>query len=1735
MSIIRQAHIAVVSLSVIFLLTVFPSVAQAEWIPDTRPPYNPGTSWDDYGDWGRWQDAEEDAEDWCWQNVQGATLCDVISVTGPFHSGGGWYRTKFMVDPFGIGWNYEEVEILWPPNVVCDPDKVLDPVVNYECIDPDDVKVLEADEQPSDCPPVGAIAPPNPTNPCNPSSGNKSQTEVDFSTPAEGGLRFYRYYNSLGTYNTAPDMPAGWRHTYSRSIDGKQDVIKKAVFSSGSSSSRSSFYYSAQEACEDGWDDIKTVAWSGDLSNATALLRGGNSCEISSGGIVRAYFAVRSGGNWVGHIPASDFKTVIRPNGAAVRFELVGGSWVNHLDTTKSLVSSGSNFIYTDHNDIEETYNSSGQLTSITYRNGQTETLEYNLTAAQGGDDDNATLDRVTGPFGHELTFAYGVNGKLASVSTPDGTVQYTIDTSENLTDVTYPDLSVRQYVYEDADLPHHLTGIIDENNDRFATWAYDDEGRATLSEHANGKDQVTLAYNTNGTTTMTTAGGATHTYTFTTEMGKRRLSSLSGDVCSTCGNSDVKSVDYDGNGFVSEIVDWNNVTTKTARNSRGLVETLTEAFGETEQRVTTTQWHSSYRIPTSIATPKNTTTFTHDSDGNVLTVTEASGADSRVWTMTYNNDGQLLTIDGPRMSVSDVTTLTYYNCATGDECGQVKSITNALGHVTNFNTYDAAGRITKVTDPNGLETTYSYDARGNVLSVTQSPTVGTARVTTMTYDDLGQLKTTTLPNSAVLTYNYDAAHYLTSIEDSLGNYVNYTRDVMGNLINEDTYDPSDNLTQAIAQTYDVNRRLDTLESGGFESELAFDLVGNVTGETDPGDFVTSHVYDSLNRLESSTDALSGVTDFTYDAHDNLTRVIAPNGATTDYVYDGLDNLTSETSPDRGATTYTYDDAGNVKTITDARNVTATYSYDALNRVTSITYPNSAEDVTYTYDDSGSEGVGRLRSISDQSGTTTYSYNEFGEVTTDQRVIGGITYTMSYQYDAAGNVSSITYPSGRTIDYSRNAVGEVTQVVSTKSSVSKTVVSNTSYLPFGPAKTVTYGNGVTINYEYGLDSRITSIWSTGIADKQYNYDAAANIESIDDGITASLSQSFSYDALGRVLSGPVSLASVDYDTMVLNDSPEAYWRLGELSGTTASDETGNGYDISYNDTYTLGGTSLTGDSDASLRIPTSGGGYAGTTVLTGVTVTAVEAWFETDSTATYRDVFSLHSTPYNRIILIHYPGGQLRVWRGANQGPVIYSDGAVSSGEPHHVVVYYESGTDKTYMMIDGVVQAGTYNGNILAVPNPTVYIGAHEHNSAAYKRYLGNLDEVAIYDTAVTSATFANRTGAGAATATYAYDANGNRTSYDDSQSVQTLNYGTSSNVISTIDSVSMGHDAAGNRTSEPGGVRTYTYSDKNRLNGVLDNSVAVASYEHNAMGQRTKKVVGSTTTIFVYDLNGNLIAEHDAAGNLIKDYVWANNVPVAQVGNGEVFSYLHFDHLGSTRLATDDSQTVVWRWEGDAFGLALPEEDPDGDTIATMVNLRFPGQYYDSETGLHYNYYRTYEPKSGRYVESDPIGLYGGLNSYAYVYQSPLLLTDPYGLKGRNNRNYNQYIPNGYPPSGNRYGVPPRHAVTAIRNPNVSLHARNRAAQRIVDAALAAARNKNRNERADFEAVGELLSQLNDLAWLDKTLDEIMWNELAKDNNKLFRYWNKYLMDAEACFHPDLVVEGNRELFWEPPARRF
>jgi RHS repeat-associated protein len=208
-----------------------------------------------------------------------------------------------------------------------------------------------------------------------------------------------------------------------------------------------------------------------------------------------------------------------------------------------------------------------------------------------------------------------------------------------------------------------------------------------------------------------------------------------------------------------------------------------------------------------------------------------------------------------------------------------------------------------------------------------------------------------------------------------------------------------------------------------------------------------------------------------------------------------------------------------------------------------------------------------------------------------------------------------------------------------------------------------------------------------------------------------------------------------------------------------------------------------------------------------------------------------------------------------------------------------------------------------------------------------------------------------------------------------------------------SLGYSDSGNTASDDrdDGSRawTLTYDSSDRLVEVAQGGSPIGEYLHNAMGQRVAKTVGAGTTHYVYDLSGNLIGEAgEATGLTQREYIWLGGRPLAYVTGGAIY-YVHPDHLGTPAKLTDAAGAVVWTGNFRPFG-----ETDSGAGGSVTFNLRFPGQYADAETGLYYNGFRDYDASLGRYIQSDPIGLRGGWNTYAYVSGNPVTRVDLTGL---------------------------------------------------------------------------------------------------------------------------------------------
>jgi RHS repeat-associated protein len=765
----------------------------------------------------------------------------------------------------------------------------------------------------------------------------------------------------------------------------------------------------------------------------------------------------------------------------------------------------------TDERDTVETYDSTGKLLTITRRDGQRQTLAY---------DASNRLLSVTDDYGRSLGFEYDAQQHIMRITDPAaGTYEYGYDqATDMLLTVQYPDGRLRRYHYEVASKPALLTGITAEDGVRFATYGYDAQDRATTTVHAGGADAIAVVYNASGAS-LTDPLGTVRQFDFASNHGLVKNNAISGP-CTGCGAT-AAATSYDANGYVASTTDFGGTTTTFVHDARGLETSRTEAVGTAQARTITTGWHATLRLPLSVTEPGRETTYTYDANGNRLTmaVRDTATNSTRTTTWTYNAVGQVLTMDGPRSDVSDLTTYAY------DADGNLSEVTNALDQTTAITEHDAHGNPTRIEDANGVVTTLTYDPRQRLLTRTV-----TGVTTTFEYDPNGQLTKLTQPGGAFLSYDYDAAHRLVAVEDNFGNRIAYTLDAAGNRIGEQVLDPGAAVARSRTRDYDALSHLIRDEDGtGRGTAFGYDLEGKRTSSTDDLDRSTGFDHDALDRLTLTTDAADGLTHYAYDARDNLTQVIDPRDVTTGYSHDGFDGLTTTASPDAGTASYAYDAAGNRAQQTDARGITATFEYDALNRLTAVRYPNAADDVVYGYDE-GTNGIGRLTSITDPSGETHYEYDARGNLIEDARVIGTTALTVHYAYDAADRLIEIVYPSGRTVGYARDAAGRISDV-RLEGLPDRDLATSLLHEPFGPVAGLVYGNGLVLSRQFDLGGRLAAQSAGSLQQLGWTYDDAGNITGLSDGAQPGRSQTFEHDALDRLTeaSGAYGTQQFDYD------------------------------------------------------------------------------------------------------------------------------------------------------------------------------------------------------------------------------------------------------------------------------------------------------------------------------------------------------------------------------------------------------------------------------------------------------------------------------------------------------------------------------------------------------------------------------------------------------------------------------
>ncbi|MDX1449973.1 MAG: hypothetical protein R3246_13020, partial [Acidimicrobiia bacterium] len=545
--------------------------------------------------------------------------------------------------------------------------------------------------------------------------------------------------------------------------------------------------------------------------------------------------------------------------------------------------------------------------------------------------------------------------------------------------------------------------------------------------------------------------------------------------------------------------IDAKGTRTELGYDANGRTTSRTEALGEPEERETTWTYDANFpAFPTLIRQPSTSgsgfreTVMAYDPSSGDLTDrtikgTEAGNPDLATGLLTHTDftpEGQPETIDPPGFGTTDQTSFTY-DPARGNLLPLTR--TDPIIGATSF-AYDAFNRRIAVTDPNGVTTETQYDDLDRVRKVIQrvgsladedfflgqDPQPGDL-VTENIYDVFGDLSQTILPRLNVIEYRYDPeTGRLQSIARRLNaaspiaECTSFAYDAAGNREREELWEEDCETGTSRSLTifhYKYRLQLEKIEhADGKITEYAYDANGNLERVWDAnhpsaGQTATptqTYEYDALDRLIALRQPWSGparpvcvagddpaeaVTRYGYDVQDHLTSVTDAECNTTDYVYSDRDLLTAQVSPVSGTTTFKYNEHGELTEETDARGVRTERTPDELDRVTRVEYHEGGMAVpelttVYVYDDPAVDfSKGRLTAITRNGATIGYTYDRFGRVLDE----GGLSYT----YDANGNRTTITYPSGAVATYSHDfADREETLTVG-----AQPVVTASSYLP----------------------------------------------------------------------------------------------------------------------------------------------------------------------------------------------------------------------------------------------------------------------------------------------------------------------------------------------------------------------------------------------------------------------------------------------------------------------------------------------------------------------------------------------------------------------------------------------------------------------------------------------------------------------------------------------------------------
>jgi RHS repeat-associated protein len=1026
----------------------------------------------------------------------------------------------------------------------------------------------------------------------------------------------------------------------------------------------------------------------------------------------------------------------------------------------------------------------------------------------------------------------------------------------------------------------------------------------------------------------------------------------------------------YNAAGVLQSVRSRAGVTQTLTYNSQGLLSGVTDSFG-------------------------NSLSLNRNTNNQLASVTVNGGG-----TVQYGYDGDL------RLSTvtnSDNTTRTYVYDNTTGTLNYLTGIKDETGTLYSSWGYDGYGRATSSSEAGGADsTTATYNNDGSV-AVTDA--LGAVR--TFSYTRIGDINRVsgisgsqcpTCQESASTTY--DSAGWVASRTDYNGNLTCYANDPVRGLelvrvegfasgstcpANLSSYTPQPGTTQRkITTQWSSNWREPSLiVEPTRTTSFTFDGSGNILTRTVTDTTVNPNVsrtwtytYDSYGRkltaqdprtdvnstttdtyytctsgsqcgqLQTVTDPVGNVTTYnTYSAYGLPLTITDPNGIVTTLTYDARQRLTSR-QVGTETTAFSYYPTGLLKQVTLPDSSYALYTYDNAHRLTKVS-DGAGNSIQYTLDAMGNRTAEKTYDPSNVLHRThTRAYNALNELYQDIDAANTSAVTTTYAYDSNGNQTAVDAPLSRNTANSYDALNRLSQLTDPNN--------GNTYFAYDAENDLTSVKdplGLTTSYGYNGFGDLTGQSSPDTGSTVNTYDSGGNLSTSTDARGAVAT--YSYDAANRVASIAYSLSGSTDETLT----------FGYDSGTNGKGRLTSASDANHSLSWTYDGLGrVTGKGLTVGTVNLSVGyGYANGDLTALVTPSGQSVTYGFNSNHQVTSI-AVNGT---RVVsgVTYEPFGGVNGWTWGDA-----------------------STTSRTFNgdgLINQIVTAGVTLGYSFDNANRITGIADSSNSALTWSYGYDLLDRL-------TSATTS------AITDGWTYDSNGNMLTQTGS-TPETFSVNSSSNQLSSTSGSfarTYSYDAAGHAASY--GSLGFTYNDRGRMEATSADST---DYLYNALGQMIEKSGTLGTTIFMQDEAGHLIGEYDGSGKLIEETVWLGNIPVATLrphsGGGIDIYYVHTDHLNAPRkIAQPTTGTLAWRWDADPFGTTAPNQNPAG--LGTFLyNLRFPGHYYMAETGLNYNWNRDYDPLTGKYIESDLLGLRGGsYATYGYAGSNPLTYVDALGL---------------------------------------------------------------------------------------------------------------------------------------------